>query len=1258
MGRIQKNRPTIGFMLNQLDVNFFVSLWNGAADIAEEADCNLVLICGKKWDDQFVYSYQENACYHIPKPDLFDGMVVTTGTMMDLVPESDFVCFLERFKGLPMVSLLKELPGIPSLLVDNKASMKAMVNHLLDHHGYRKIAFVRGPAGNPDAEARFEAYQEGLSEHDIPLNADWVFTGNFSYESGAAAVRYFIDEKKLDCDAIMFSNDIMMIEAIIQLKKRGFRIPEDIAVTGYDDIDEVKYFDPPASSIYQPVYEIGRKSVELVLSRLNGAEIPDVTRLKSKLCIRKSCGCNNLPIEDVAPVLNLLNHDYNSIQDIILNNLPLLVGDVLEALALPDDLKNKYELLIRILLKDFAEVLAGRMDENEFIVTGERILLDSIFYKGENLNWDRAFFRLGAVIIHFQKQAQNVKIAERIIQTFQILISQMRRNKIGYEKNKGYYIHMDIRGFISECALARNMKKLMLDCAEFFKRFDVKTGYLSIYEGAVKKRSGVDWELPEKSRNYLSMVNGEIKVLEENGVLFNTCDLIPFNLFPEQKRFTWYMRELYVGDDQYGFLVCEIGMRDEIIYINTHHAICNTLRTIGLWFSRDRAEVQLKAAMEDLKSSNQKLSELDALKNDFIANITHDFRSPLMMILNNSDLGLNYSDSSLTPEMVKKRYKVIYDSSLKLKMAIDRLLEIARMDSQGLVLNVSPINVAVFIKRLTDYYQSAVMYSGIKIIADIPQNTEVVILTDQDKLEEIINNVVSNAIKFVSPEKGVIKIDLLEQGDKISIRVTDNGIGIPQDKLKSIFGRFEQAESGRNSRFQGTGIGLAFSGQLAGFLHGRIWAESDGEGKGASFIIELPKGKREALPAEFKEYGSTDLRHDQKRQDLTNLIRAEVTGQMKSKQVRSLINRLNEDGEYDPKHAVIMLVDDHEEILDIVMQYLQKAGYQNFILAFDGSQAVEAAYQYKPDIIISDYNMPNMRGDQFHDKLISNPDFRNIPFIFLTAIADKGLLLDRTWKGASAYLSKPVDEKELTGTIFNHLLKYYELKQAVHQAAIDELTGLNNKRSLFVLIKNLITTGAIKDLAVIFMDLDHFKWINDTYGHSVGDQVLAETGKALRETLRKSDIVARYGGEEFVMALPDTACSNAYALARNIQGRIKANKIIIEGAELKVSASFGIVSLRQHHESIIKAAEELGLKAVDNNEWMGDIVMINGMPDRLPQILVSLADQAMYISKRTRCNTCLFESTVDNDFKDGVCRNCGSADIDKGRDKITILPLV
>lgn len=1250
----KKGRPTIGLMINQLEGKSHTPIWNGFADIAEEKDVNLIIYTGKTFNQPWSYEFQENVVYHMIQPAILDGLLITTSNIYNLIGEDLFRNFIDRYQSIPRVSLSAAYKGIPSILVDNKSGMRAIVDHMIEVHGYKKIAFICGPESNIEANLRLDAYKESLLSHGIPIDPQLILPGNFIPDDGAKAVKTLLEERKQTCRAIVAANDEMAIRAIIALKERGLRVPQDVAVAGFDDIDSALFMNPPLSTVTQPLYEMSRKAMCLILSMMEGEEAPEITTFPALMKVRESCGCLALPEEKAlsyTPSISLKSPFHENYT----NNKKNIVQAFITTLGVPEEKRSSYHIILNSVLNALISDIEDQLTSGGCIQVLNEILSQSVFTARENFFWNDALAELREILISLKPNPAELKALEKIFQNSLILWGDINKRKEGYERNQSILVGIKLRSFLNAIININDSKDMLDAVASNMLDLGFRNCYVSVFDEKAKKLDATEWKIPRSARNILSVVNNKKESKNGKGIIFPTIDLVPLKFHPGDVRYTWIVRALFDRVEHYGFIVYELATRIEDVFETTHKIISSGLRTTNLWEKRQQAQHKLKETMKELKDSNLKLSKLDDMKNDFIANITHDFRSPLTIILNNAELGLKDQNTEL--KEFHRRLNVIYEASFKLKDTIDRLLDLAKMDAQGVRLNIKKVRIRSFLENLTDFYKSAVMSSHIKILDILPVYEIDNFYTDLEKLEEILINILSNALKYVDPETGEIQIELEDKNTEILIIISDNGIGIPRDKLESIFGRFEQVEGGRNSAYKGTGIGLAFSKQLAEYLKGKIHAESDGPGKGSRFIINLKKGKDLFNAEDIDESQEAANQTHSSRLSLIREIESKIPGKFEQNdEIETILKNLNPDYSFIVKKALFLIVDDNASIREIVKEFLIQAGYQNFILAKNGKQGIEAAFQYRPDIIVCDYNMPVMRGDEFHNELVNNPDFKRIPFIFLTAIADKSIIAERKRKGAIAYLGKPIDGEDLLLTIDIHLSKYMEFKETLIRATMDELTRLNNRRNFYKLLKERLATRNFRHLSLIFFDIDFFKRFNDIYGHQVGDIVLTTVGRIVKDTIRQYDVAGRYGGEEFIIMLPDTDIKQAQIVAEKLRFNIEAHQLTIKELSLSVTSSFGIASLIDNEADMAEIVGIPSLTAIYEikDSKSADWEKIDATKAFITEELIKFADLALYQAKYTTCLSCGFQSEKIDLFNHDTCSKCGSKNLERGRNRVKL----
>ena len=169
--------------------------------------------------------------------------------------------------------------------------MRQALEHLIVRHGCRRIAFIRGPSVNAEAEHRYAIYRPVLEERGLAFDPTLVCEGTFEKSAGEAAVELLVDERKVQFDALAAANDYMALGAIPALQERDLQVPSDVAVVGFDDIEDARFSTPPLTTVRQPLYQQGEAALELVLAQLEGAQVAPQTTAATELVVRLSCGC-------------------------------------------------------------------------------------------------------------------------------------------------------------------------------------------------------------------------------------------------------------------------------------------------------------------------------------------------------------------------------------------------------------------------------------------------------------------------------------------------------------------------------------------------------------------------------------------------------------------------------------------------------------------------------------------------------------------------------------------------------------------------------------------------------------------------------------------------------------------------------------------------------------------------------------------------------------------------------------------------------
>lgn len=391
------------------------------------------------------------------------------------------------------------------------------------------------------------------------------------------------------------------------------------------------------------------------------------------------------------------------------------------------------------------------------------------------------------------------------------------------------------------------------------------------------------------------------------------------------------------------------------------------------------------------RAEAQQLKEMDELKTRFFTNITHEFRTPLTVIM-----GINENIKGHPTEK-----SLIRRNGKNLLLLVNQLLDLSKAEFGNLKVNDTWGDIINFLQYLTESFSSRATDKNIRLTY-YAEEEELMTLFDENKVQQIIYNLISNALKFTEGE-GKIIVHVLKEAyhDKpvITIKIKDTGIGIPEHLIPHIFDRFYQADNSSTRRGEGSGIGLALVKELVEILDGDITVES-AEGKGTQFTIKLPirKAKHKSTPT-FQKLDKEQA--EARLPEFAVPVLENETATYDSKR----------QSDKDDSKPIILLVEDNRDVRTYIESIL-KDEYQ-IQIADNGALGIEKAIQVVPDIIISDVMMPIKDGYAVCDTLKRDVRTSHIPIILLTAKATQEDKIEGLQYGADAYLTKPFDKDEL-----------------------------------------------------------------------------------------------------------------------------------------------------------------------------------------------------------------------------------------------------
>ncbi|HPF02653.1 MAG TPA: ATP-binding protein [Bacteroidales bacterium] len=390
--------------------------------------------------------------------------------------------------------------------------------------------------------------------------------------------------------------------------------------------------------------------------------------------------------------------------------------------------------------------------------------------------------------------------------------------------------------------------------------------------------------------------------------------------------------------------------------------------------------ISLRVRVEQMEADH--LKELEQAKTRLFTNMTHEFRTPLTIISGMTDLIRNDPEKWLEDGCEK----IDRNSDILLNL-VNRMLDLAKLESGSMPLKMSRSDIDAEIHNIVELLRSAAERKKITLTFSAGA-TDPVIDHDPEKTDQIVTNLLSNAIKFTQ-ENGIVKVSTqISSGNEYEIRVSDNGPGIPGNKIPNIFDRFYRADD----TIQGSGLGLALTRELVRLLNGTITVKSI-IGKGTEFTVQIPVTRNEPLKT-IKD--TSDIRN------------------MKGKMIAPVSTKTRfpaDQSSSGTRKPLLLIVEDNTDVVAFLLSFLEKE-YQ-IIIALNGKEGLDKAVGVVPDIIISDIMMPVMDGIEMLDRIKNDLRTSHIPLILLTARADQKSRIEGLKRGADAYVAKPFNREEL-----------------------------------------------------------------------------------------------------------------------------------------------------------------------------------------------------------------------------------------------------
>ncbi len=574
----QTHRPTIGLLVTWLRDGYENGFMLGVADAAAAMDANLVCFVG----GELRWEAPQNVVFDLLTPERFDGLIIS-GTLGHALSAEKLQQFCARFAPLPLVGGALPVPGVVQVLPDSARGMREAVEHLIAVHGRRRIAFIQGPEGQIEAEERYGAYVDALARHDLAVDPMLVAAGDYRRVTGQAAMEEIL-ARGVILDAVVTANDDMAFGAFDALRAHGLRVPEDVALVGFDDVEAAEHLETPLTTVRQSFADAARAATATLLAIIRGEEVPDVVQIPTRLVLRRSCGCQ---LESVTQA------------EVPLNTTKGVWSDWTK-LSPPEKLP---ESLWRAFMED---VVTG--ESMRFLSACESALRRiqpvaqsaSSAHIAEATGWHGVISDLRRATLPFFTERSMLIHAENLLQQARVLVSATLQRLEGYRQLLLNRQETNIQEFDRSLAAALALNELQVPVERYFPMFGIGHSYLALYAD--------EPELQGQSRLIFSYEPEHGVKTWESGILFPSRQLLPQGMALEQQRYTAVLSSLVMRDARLGFILFEFGPREGAVYDRLGEQFSGVIFRMlllqrqavvqaALEDSRQRAEVALRDLM-------------------------------------------------------------------------------------------------------------------------------------------------------------------------------------------------------------------------------------------------------------------------------------------------------------------------------------------------------------------------------------------------------------------------------------------------------------------------------------------------------------------------------------------------------------------------------------------------------------------------------------------------------------------------------------
>lgn len=611
------NRLTIGMVVDWIDDQYQLDLLYGITDLAKEKDINLLCFEGGEIHPKNEFEAIRNKVYNLISPENVDGLIVLSNVIGPLLDSKSLIQLCKNPQLLPVVLIGLTTSEIPSLLVDNNG-LRALMLHLINVHHYKRFAFIKGIESRLDTCERYHIFEQTLAEYQIPVDQQLVAQGDFTFNSGAEAIRTLLDQRQAVFDVVVACNDDMATGAINELKARGIKVPEEVAVVGFDNLTIGRMISPSLTTVGYSIFELGRRAAEILVDQIEHKTVPILETISTQLIIRNSCGCINQQSSFFHQAIQpeLKNNQAEPLSPRSMDQTKIITEIVEKTNGLFWDTKRINITAITTKLLTAFEEESGGSNEGAFFKAWDEVLDSNLRIHGDISPWQTLMTELRDHLIPYFIQREMLFKAEDLFQQVRVLISEKAFKMELFIHNETIQIN-ELLGYLREHLLAAVDENKSMDLlAHTLPGLGIKSCYITMFEGKAQQKSRLILAYDEHGR----MDNQGHKRLFSN-------QLLPDCIFTKDRRSTMLVVTLNSIKPQFGYVLFEMGLHDGRTYNELRRIICSTIQVATFFRKIKKQANRLNTQKESL---NKNIHQLRRAMTGFIQAIalTVESRDP------------------------------------------------------------------------------------------------------------------------------------------------------------------------------------------------------------------------------------------------------------------------------------------------------------------------------------------------------------------------------------------------------------------------------------------------------------------------------------------------------------------------------------------------------------------------------------------------------------------------------------------------------